>query len=152
MSEYLFELLLEEMPPADIEMILNTLETNLKDALEKARIDHGKIDVFSTPRRFGFLIHDIALTQHDATWIKKGPSENVAFKDRKPTKALEGFLKSNNAQISDIEISESEGGNTFNHFKFISIYPSDEMGKWRILIHTSGSLDDFNHRRRDRSI
>jgi len=110
MSEYLFELLLEEMPPADIEMILNTLETNLKDALEKARIDHGKIDVFSTPRRFGFLIHDIALTQHDATWIKKGPSENVAFKDRKPTKALEGFLKSNNAQISDIEISESEGG------------------------------------------
>ncbi len=110
MSEYLLELLLEEMPPADIEMILNTLEINLNDALEKARIDHGKIDIFSTPRRFGFIIHDISSTQRDAFGTKKGPSESVAFKDGKPTKALEGFMKSNNAQLSDIEISESNGG------------------------------------------
>ncbi len=110
MSDYLLELLLEEMPPSDIETILNTLETNVRDALEKARIDHGRIDVFSTPRRFGFIIRDISLKQRDTVWTKKGPSENVAFKDGKPTKALEGFLKSNNAQLSEVEVSEFEGG------------------------------------------
>lgn len=110
MSDYLLELLLEEMPPSDIETILNTLEANVRDTLEKARIDHGRIDVFSTPRRFGFLVRDISSKQRDAAWTKRGPSENVAFKDGKPTKALEGFLKSNNAQLSDIEISEFEGG------------------------------------------
>lgn len=110
MSEYLFELLLEEMPPADMDMISNTLEKSLEDALQKARIDHGKINTFLTPRRFGFIIRDISPIQHDMEWTKKGPSENIAYKDGKPSKALEGFLKSNNAQISDIEILDSDGG------------------------------------------
>lgn len=110
MSEYLFELLLEEMPPSDMDTILNTLEKSVGDALQKSRIDHGEINIFATPRRFGFIIKDISPIQRGLKWTKKGPSESIAYKDGKPTKALEGFLKSNNASISDTELLESDGG------------------------------------------
>ncbi len=110
MSEYLLELLLEEMPVSDMESILSNFEKNLDEVLQKLRIDHGKIEIFLTPRRFGCLIHDLSSSQKDTVILKKGPSEKISFENGKPSRALEGFLKSNNADLSEIEISEENGG------------------------------------------
>ncbi|BBJ27463.1 glycine--tRNA ligase subunit beta [Athalassotoga saccharophila] len=110
MSEYLLEILLEEMPVSDMENISSNFEKNIDESLQKLRIDHGKIEIFLTPRRFGFLIHDLSESQKDTVILKKGPSEKIAFENGKPSRALEGFLKSNNADLSEIEISEENGG------------------------------------------
>lgn len=110
MSEYLLELLLEEMPISDMENILATFEQSIDENLQKWRIDHGKIEIFLTPRRFGTIVHDLAEFQRDTVILKKGPSEKIAFDENgKPTRALEGFLRSNGATISDIEISQENG-------------------------------------------
>uniref|UniRef100_A0A7V3RE14 Glycine--tRNA ligase beta subunit n=1 Tax=Mesoaciditoga lauensis TaxID=1495039 RepID=A0A7V3RE14_9BACT len=110
MADYVVEILLEEMPPADIDTILNDLNSFMNKALDEARIDHGEIKSFSTSRRFGFIIYDLQKKQNDAILEKKGPSEKVAYKDGKPTKALEGFLKANDAKEDEIEVRDSNGG------------------------------------------
>ncbi len=109
MSEYLVELLLEEMPPADIDMILNTLSEKMDLALNQANLKHGKIETFATSRRFGFLIHDLSPKQDDVILKKRGPAEKIAYKDGQPSKALEGFLRSNNASPNEIELVDVKG-------------------------------------------
>ncbi len=109
MSEYVVELLLEEMPPSDIDMIMEKLEPLVKKALEDSRINYESVEVFSTSRRFGFFVHGISDMQNDTKVEKRGPSQKVAYKDGKPTKAFEGFLRSNNATPEETEILEING-------------------------------------------
>jgi glycyl-tRNA synthetase beta chain len=109
MSEYLLELLLEEMPPADIETILSTLGEKMNLALNGVNVKHGNVEVFATSRRFGFFIHDLSAKQDDVTLKKRGPAEKIAYKDGKPSKALEGFLKSNKASLDEVEIVDVKG-------------------------------------------
>ena len=104
MSEYLLELLLEEMPPADIEMILNTLGEKVDLALKMANLKHGKIETFATSRRFGVFIHELSPKQDDVIVKKRGPAKKIAYDGDKPSRALEGFLRSNNASLNDVEI------------------------------------------------
>ncbi len=110
MTDYIVELLLEEMPPSDIDMIAGSLGSYVEEILKNERIDHGEIEVFSTARRFGFIVHDLQELQKDTVVEKKGPSEQVAYKGGRPTKALDGFLRSNNAQPDEIVIMEANGG------------------------------------------
>lgn len=109
MSEYVVELLLEEMPPADVDMIIKQLGPIVKRTLEKSKIGYENVEVFSTSRRFGFFVHGISDRQSDSIVEKKGPSQSVAYKDGKPTKALEGFLRSNNATPKETKIVEING-------------------------------------------
>ncbi len=109
MSEYVVELLLEEMPPIDVDMIMKQLGPIVKKSLEESKIGYKSVEVFSTSRRFGFFVHGISDRQSDTIVEKKGPSQKVAYKDGKPTKAFEGFLKSNNATPKETKIVKING-------------------------------------------
>lgn len=103
-SNSLLEMGVEELPSTEIDFLIQQLVAKLPEMLERERISSERIKVFYSARRFGFLIYGLSDRQESYVQEKRGPSHSIAFKNDKPTKALEGFLKSNNASLKDIEV------------------------------------------------
>jgi glycyl-tRNA synthetase beta chain len=61
------------------------------------------VQSFATPRRLGFLVPGLPLTQPDVTEQVMGPSLKIAFKDGKPTAAAEAFAKKAGVGVAKLE-------------------------------------------------
>jgi glycyl-tRNA synthetase beta chain len=102
MSEYFFELLTEEIPAWMHDAAQATLReqlTKLVEALE----GQATVTVNSTPRRIAFMLAGLPAREEDREEEVKGPPRKAAYDaDGNPTKALEGFLKKNDASAADL--------------------------------------------------
>ena len=106
MSEYFFELLTEEIPA----WMHDAAQSTLLQQLTKLTLDLGEppedrnpVIVNSTPRRIIFFLSHIPLRESDRDEEVKGPPVKAAYDaEGKPTQALNGFLKKNNAAIGDV--------------------------------------------------
>jgi glycyl-tRNA synthetase beta chain len=106
MAEYFFELLTEEIPA----WMHDAAQSTLLQQLTKLTLDLGEppsdrnpVIVNSTPRRIIFFLSHIPLRESDRDEEVKGPPVKAAYDaDGKPTQALNGFLKKNNAAIDDV--------------------------------------------------
>jgi glycyl-tRNA synthetase beta chain len=104
MAEYFFELLTEEIPAWMHESAAAALTERLAQFADKS-----KITIVSTPRRIAFLIKDLPLKEEDRQQEIKGPPKKAAYDaEGKPTPALAGFLKKNNATANDLLDSGDE--------------------------------------------
>ncbi len=106
MAEYFFELLTEEIPAwmhtAAQATLLQQL-TKLTQDLGEPPDDRNPVVVNSTPRRIIFFLSRIPLRESDREEEVKGPPVKAAYDaEGKPTQALNGFLKKNNATIDDV--------------------------------------------------
>ena len=96
MAEYFCEVLTEEIPA----WMHETAAAMLHEQLLKLA---PKVTVNSTPRRIAFMLAGFEVREPDREEEVKGPARKVAFDtEGKPTRALEGFLKKNNAAIGDL--------------------------------------------------
>src|ERR1700692_1448953 len=106
MDEYFFELLTEEIPAwmhAAAQATLLQQLTKLTQDLGEAPGDRNPVVVNSTPRRIIFFLSRIPLRESDRDEEVKGPPVKAAYDaEGKPTPALLGFLKKNNATIEDV--------------------------------------------------
>lgn len=103
MSEYLFEIGVEELPTTEVKNILEQLNEKIKNLLKNENLNFGFIRVFFAPRRFGFYIQNLQEKQENKIIEKRGPAVKIAFDENKnPTKALLGFLTSNNSSLEDV--------------------------------------------------
>jgi glycyl-tRNA synthetase beta chain len=114
MAEYFFELLTEEIPAwmheAAHAALLQQL-TRLTQELGEPADDRNPVVVNSTPRRLIFFLSRIPLHESDREEEVKGPPAKAAWDaDGKPTQALKGFLKKNNATFDDLMIGVAEPG------------------------------------------
>jgi len=106
MAEYFFELLTEEIPA----WMHDAAQATLLQQLTKLTLDLGEppedrnpVVVNSTPRRIIFFLSHIPLRESDRDEEVKGPPVKAAYDaEGKPTQALNGFLKKNNAAIEDV--------------------------------------------------
>jgi glycyl-tRNA synthetase beta chain len=106
MAEYFFELLTEEIPA----WMHDAAQATLLQQLTKLTLDLGEppedrnpVVVNSTPRRIIFFLSHIPLRESDREEEVKGPPVKAAYDaEGKPTQALNGFLKKNNAAIGDV--------------------------------------------------
>jgi glycyl-tRNA synthetase beta chain len=106
MAEYFFELLTEEIPA----WMHDAAQATLLQQLTKLTLDLGEppedrnpVVVNSTPRRIIFFLSQIPLRESDRDEEVKGPPVKAAYDaEGKPTQALNGFLKKNNAAIGDV--------------------------------------------------
>ncbi len=109
----LLEVGTEEIPHAILLATIQQFKESALTKLQEAGIDFGKIFVYGTPRRLAIQLTDIEEKTRQQITEKKGPALDKAYDSNgHPTKALEGFLKGSNAQISDIQKKEF-GGNTY---------------------------------------
>jgi glycyl-tRNA synthetase beta chain len=106
MAEYFFELLTEEIPA----WMHDAAQATLLQQLTKLTLDLGErpedrnpVVVNSTPRRIIFFLSHIPLRESDRDEEVKGPPVKAGYDaEGKPTQALNGFLKKNNATIGDV--------------------------------------------------
>jgi len=102
MAEYFFELLTEEIPAwmhkgthVLLQLAFNKLGRGLGSAAE--------VRINSTPRRLVAYLPELPAREADRDEEVKGPPVKAAYDaEGKPTQALNGFLKKNNAAISDV--------------------------------------------------
>lgn len=107
-NEFFFEIGVEELPTTEVKGIIQQLNEKVSESLKTEGLEYKEVKVFVAPRRFGFVISGLSDSAPDKTVEKKGPAVNAAYdKDGQPTKALLGFLKSNEAALEDVKIVDN---------------------------------------------
>jgi glycyl-tRNA synthetase len=99
----LFEVGVEEMPPAEATAARDQLESLLAKKLAEGRLAHGALTVTATPRRLVATVTDVAPREQDATRTVRGPKVTAAFRpDGTPTPAASGFARANGVDVADL--------------------------------------------------
>jgi glycyl-tRNA synthetase beta chain len=104
MSELFIELLSEEIPAKLQVNARQNIKQIIEDRLKKKEISFKSSKSFSTPKRLVFFIEGIPEKFKQKKQIIRGPKVNA------PKVAIDGFIKSNNLNKSDIEIKKIEKG------------------------------------------
>ncbi len=110
-ADLLFEIGVEEIPAPAVLPALKQLEELVADGLEEARLSHGEVTTWGTPRRLTIMVRDVATRQPDVEQEVKGPPAAAAFDDEgNPTKAAEGFASGRGLTVDDLEVRETDRG------------------------------------------
>lgn len=110
-SSFLFEIGSEELPWQMIQPAMTQLAQLLDTTFTEQRIAHGAIRAFGTPRRLAVIMEHVALKQTSISQEVLGPSKAVAFDAQgQPTKAAEGFAKSQGLDAKSLEVRETPKG------------------------------------------
>jgi glycyl-tRNA synthetase len=105
-----FEIGVEEMPPAEALAAKAHVERRLRELLAGAHLDHGEVAVHATPRRIVAEVAAVAASEPDRTVTVRGPKTVAAFDaDGNPTKAALGFARSNGVDAADLTTVEAGG-------------------------------------------
>ena len=87
MSDFLLELLSEEIPARMQANARNELARMFAECTGEAGLETGSIDAYSTPRRLALIARDVAEATEASSEELKGPRTSA------PPQALEGFLR-----------------------------------------------------------
>ncbi len=113
MSDILFELGTEELPPKALNTLGESLYNGVIDELIKLDIgfDQSNSRWFASPRRLAFIIKDIDEAQADKKMQRRGPALAAAFDgEGNPKPAAIGFAKSVNREVSDLQTMKTDKG------------------------------------------
>lgn len=109
----LIELGTEELPPTALKNLSAAFETGLLAGLTEAGLRFKKTSVqrFATPRRLAVFIPELETQQPDKAIEKLGPAVAAAYdKEGKPSKAAEGFARSNGITFDQLEKVATDKG------------------------------------------
>ncbi|MBI5643337.1 MAG: glycine--tRNA ligase subunit beta [Deltaproteobacteria bacterium] len=111
-KDLIFELGSEELPAGFIHGALLSLETVFKKkASEECRVGFKSVRTLATPRRLTLIVEGLEERQPDATIEIKGPNKKAAYDtDGKPTGALLGFARSQDAKIEELKLVSTDKG------------------------------------------
>lgn len=110
MSNYLLEIGVEEFPAKFIKPTQRQFNNLIDTFLKENNYTYESLTINSTPRRFAILVEGIEPLEENSVEKIKGPSKKIAFDEEgNPTRALEGFMKSKNIDLSDIVYEEIGG-------------------------------------------
>jgi glycyl-tRNA synthetase len=109
----LIEVGVEELPADNVATARDQLGKLLTEALDTARIDHGPVTLFATPRRIAALVADVAPSQRALDEWVKGPGAKASFDaNNQPTQAAIGFAKRFGVDAATLEV-RSEGNASY---------------------------------------
>ena len=101
----------EELPAGDLDSAIAQLEKLAPKLLAEARLEHGQIQVTGTPRRLVVYVEELAARQRDEEGFAKGPPAKIAFDEEgQPTRAAQGFARSQGVSVESLEVRELDGG------------------------------------------
>ncbi len=107
----LFEIGTEEIPSGFIVPALNFMKSYITDKFSGLKLEHGSVQMYSTPRRLAVKVSKMMETLPDAVETKMGPPKSIAFdKDGNPTKAGLGFAQTCGVDISEVAIAVTPKG------------------------------------------
>lgn len=125
---FLLEIGTEELPAQDVVAALEQLRGALPALLDGLRLEHGPIRIAGTPRRLAVYVQDLAPRQRDEEQAVKGPPARAAFDDAgAPTKAGQGFARSQGVEVADLQVREAAGGQYVFALRRVDGRPAGEV-------------------------
>ena len=110
-SDLLVEIRTEEIPAGVLDRAVEAFRDEVRRGLEAAHLEHGEVGGLGTPRRLTVHARAVAERQPDRRETAVGPAENVAFgPEGSPTRAAEGFARSQGVRVEDLEVREARKG------------------------------------------
>jgi len=110
-ADLLFELGTEELPPTALAKLSAALTAEFIHGLKEAKLAHGSVNSFASPRRLGLLIKDCSLLQPDQQIERRGPAVKAAFDNEgQPTKAASGFASSCGVTVDELDRLKTDKG------------------------------------------
>ena len=111
MSTFVLEIGSEELPARFLPGEEAELRARFTTALQDAGIDYAGLRVMSTPRRAVVLLDGVNPVQLEKEEEISGPPCRVAYTpDGAPSKALEGFVRTNGVSLADVYTITTEKG------------------------------------------
>lgn len=109
-KDLLLEIGLEEVPARFVRGAMNQLKEKTVKWLDSARIGHGAVEAYATPRRIAILVRDVEEKQADVNEEVKGPSRKIALDEQGEwSKAALGFARSQGVDPADFFFKELAG-------------------------------------------
>ncbi len=110
MGEFLFEILVEDMPVSHQKAAREFLAEKIEGFLKESNFSYDKLEVFSTPRRLVVVIEG-ELSAPPREELVVGPPVNLAFDEEgNPTAAALGFARRLGVEVEALERVEKERG------------------------------------------
>jgi len=111
MPNLLLEIGTEEIPAGYIEPALEQMRASISEQLSEHLLSHGEIITAATPRRLTLFVEDIPERQEDRVVEVVGPPAKAAFDNEgNPTRAAEGFAKSQGVALASLVVKETKKG------------------------------------------
>ncbi len=111
MKTLLLEIGTEEIPAGYIAPALAALESMLTQKLADARLAHGRIQTFGTPRRLAVTVAELAARQKRLTSEVLGPPRKVGYdSDGRPTTAAVKFAEKVGLPVNRLGVASTPKG------------------------------------------
>ncbi|MCC7367623.1 MAG: glycine--tRNA ligase subunit beta [Chloroflexi bacterium] len=112
-ADLLVELGVEELPSDDTASAVAQLKERAAGTLTAAGLTFENLTIDATPRRLVLAASSVGVKEAVREEVVKGPPASAAFdKEGKPTRAAEGFARSNGVSVDDLT-TEEQGGRTY---------------------------------------
>ena len=122
-NDFLVEIGTEELPPKALRSLMDAFGEGLAAGINDARLSHGDVHTFASPRRLAVLVEKLAGSQDDRKIEQKGPPVSVAFDaDDKPTPAATAFAAKCGVSVDELDRAQTDKGEWLT-------YASIEQGK-----------------------
>ena len=110
-ADFLVEIGTEELPPKALRSLMEAFASSLEAAVDDARLGHGAVRPYASPRRLAVMIENLEFAQKDRKSTQKGPPVKVAFDDDgKPTPAAMAFAKKCGVEVDALEREKTDKG------------------------------------------
>ncbi|MGL6159787.1 glycine--tRNA ligase subunit beta [Microbulbifer sp.] len=109
--DFLVELGTEELPPKALRTLMDAFAQGIRQGLQDAELEFGEVKAYAAPRRLAVSVTGLAEKQQDKQIEKLGPAVKAAFdKDGNPSKAAEGFARSNGTTVDQLSRVQTDKG------------------------------------------
>ena len=110
-ADFLVEIGTEELPPKALRSLMAAFSQSLEEQVDEARLAHGPIHCYASPRRLAVIIEKLEHQQPDRKTSQKGPPVNIAFDDDgNLTAAGEAFAKKCGVTVDQLGRTDTEKG------------------------------------------
>ena len=110
-ADFLVEIGTEELPPKSLRALKDAFAENLQAAMDDARLDHGSVHAYASPRRLAVLIENLSRRQKDRTLSQKGPPTNLAFDaDGNPQPPATAFAMKCGVDVGELGRTKTDKG------------------------------------------
>jgi glycyl-tRNA synthetase beta chain len=110
-ADLLVEIGTEELPPKALRGLMDAFAANLGGALDEARLEHGDVHAYASPRRLAVIVEKLAAGQEDRRLSQKGPPVSVAYDDDgKPLPPAIAFAKKCGVDVAELQRVKTDKG------------------------------------------
>ncbi len=110
-DDFLVEIGTEELPPKALRQLMEAFAEILEAGIDDARLAHGKVRAYASPRRLAVHVHKLAHAQEDRSVEQKGPPVKVAFDDAgNPKPAATAFASKCGVALEELDRVATDKG------------------------------------------